>query len=194
MSERTFTILPVCRHCSKPEINCDCDGPFSPADFAADVPLATRPEPARVLKPGFLAMTVQRRLTFCAGHRVYGHENKCANPHGHNYAAFITAAAEELDTIGRVIDFGVIKEKVGGWIDANWDHAFLYYAGDPDMRAWFEGSVSCRSYSCPFNPTAENMAQFLLHVVLPHVFQGTGVVGLEVIIEETENCRATARL
>jgi 6-pyruvoyltetrahydropterin/6-carboxytetrahydropterin synthase len=150
-------------------------------------------QPAAVVVPGFCAMTVQRRLTFCAGHRVYGHESKCSHPHGHNYAAFITASAADLDGIGRVIDFGVIKSLVGGWIEKNWDHAFLYFTDDPEMDAVFGGG-KYRGFPCPFNPTAENMAKYLLHVVAADLFEGTGVLAVEVTIEETENCKATARL
>ena len=58
-----------------------------------------------------------RRIQFASGHRVLGHENKCRHIHGHNYVAFIHAEAEQLDSIGRVIDFGVLKDKFGGWID-----------------------------------------------------------------------------
>ena len=58
-----------------------------------------------------------RRIQFCAGHRVLGHENKCANAHGHNYVAYISARSNDLDKVGRVIDFSVLKEKIGGWID-----------------------------------------------------------------------------
>ena len=35
-----------------------------------------------------MKLTCTRRLQFCAGHRVYGHESKCANVHGHNLAVF----------------------------------------------------------------------------------------------------------
>lgn len=42
-------------------------------------------------------ITCTRRLQFCAGHRVLGHEGKCARPHGHNYTLFVTAKAVKLD-------------------------------------------------------------------------------------------------
>src|SRR5262249_14498003 len=54
-------------------------------------------------------VTCTRLLQFDAGHRVYQHEGKCANLHGHRYTAEITAQAEALDKIGRVIDFSVLK-------------------------------------------------------------------------------------
>ena len=69
--------------------------------------------------------TATRRLQFCAGHRVHDHESECRNLHGHNYVVFLTAAStsdDPLDKLGRVIDFGVLKEKFGAWIDEWWDH------------------------------------------------------------------------
>ena len=71
-----------------------------------------------------------RKLTFCSGHRVLGHESKCANAHGHNYSVFIHASADKLDSLGRVIDFGVIKQILNPWLDTNWDHTFLVYKED----------------------------------------------------------------
>ena len=103
-----------------------------------------------------------RKLTFCAGHRVLGHESKCANAHGHNYSVFIHANAEKLDHLGRVIDFSVLKEKIGTWLDTYWDHTFIIYKEDTEL-------IACKNvleknkqvFVCHFNPTAENMAEYL---------------------------------
>ena len=38
------------------------------------------------------------------------------------------------------------------------------------------------------NPTAENMANYLLHEVSPKVLQGTGVEVHKIVFWETENC------
>ena len=129
-----------------------------------------------------------RRLTFCAGHRVYGHESKCANLHGHNYAAIVECAAER-DSIGRVIDFSVIKAQVGGFLEAEWDHAFLYFQQDHELVVLFEGHPEWKSFCCPFNPTAENMAEYLFYIAELRL----GAYGIRVVrvrVEETENCRA----
>jgi hypothetical protein len=51
-----------------------------------------------------------RRIPFAAGHRVFQHESKCRNLHGHNYVAVLHARADAgLDALGRVIDFSVLK-------------------------------------------------------------------------------------
>ncbi|MCB1134829.1 MAG: 6-carboxytetrahydropterin synthase [Chlamydiia bacterium] len=136
-----------------------------------------------------------RRLHFCAGHRVMGHENKCATPHGHNYFVYLTAQAEALDSIGRVIDFSVLKDTVGGWIDTHWDHTFLVYEKDVEvLRLLQQMPGSKQPFVCPFNPTAENIASYLLKRVCPDLLAGSGVTVTRVRIDETENCFAEARL
>jgi 6-pyruvoyltetrahydropterin/6-carboxytetrahydropterin synthase len=138
-------------------------------------------------------MICTRRLQFCAGHRVFGHESKCANPHGHNYLAYVEAHADALDTIGRVIDFSVLKERIGGWIEANWDHGFIHYCNDLAMYNALQ-ELHGKSFSLPMNPTAENMALYLLSVVCPLVMDGTGITVRSVTVQETENCSAQATL
>ena len=86
-------------------------------------------------------MRITRKIEFDAGHRVYGHEGKCAHLHGHRYVAEITVQAEELDGIGRVIDFGAVKKVMKEWIDMCWDHNTLLNADDPlacDEEMWLE--------------------------------------------------------
>ncbi len=140
------------------------------------------------------------------GHRVYGHENKCRHLHGHNYRIHFTCTGA-LDTVGRVIDFGVIKERLCMWLEEQWDHKFLLWAADPLCRLasgfihtslpehdliGVEKTLAESFVVVPFNPTAENMALYLLHVIGPQRLAGTGVVLAEVKIEETMKCSAVA--
>jgi 6-pyruvoyltetrahydropterin/6-carboxytetrahydropterin synthase len=46
----------------------------------------------------------------------------------------------------------------------------------------------------PWNPTAENMARYLLEVVAPHVLAGLGVIARRVTLWETEESCAVATL
>lgn len=136
-----------------------------------------------------------RKIHFCSGHRVLGHESKCATPHGHNYNAYITAEASSLDSLGRVIDFSVIKDKIGGWIDKFWDHTFLINEEDHELISALEKVTAHKPlFICSFNPTAENMAKYLLETVAPDSLTGTNVLVTKVVIEETENCSAEATL
>lgn len=133
-------------------------------------------------------VTAVRRIQFCAGHRVHRHESKCRNLHGHNYQAFFHAEADELDELGRVIDFSVLKERMGTWIDENWDHGFVVCKDDTEALAVLRQVTGQKLFVLDVNPTAENMALELLNVVAPMVLAGTGVRMLKVVLWETENC------
>lgn len=138
--------------------------------------------------------TAMRRLNFCAGHRVLNHEGKCATPHGHEYTVYIHAESDGLDAIGRVIDFSVLKDRIGGWIEANWDHRFLCNAEDwrllGALRRVAADEGGRDPWEAPFNPTAEEIARFLLETVCPSALEGTGVRVVRVEVWETPNCKA----
>lgn len=157
-----------------------------------------------------------------------GHENKCAHLHGHNYVVMLTAhikqpdlyerpdgtltsdsdggmnrpirrPSDQVDDIGRVIDFSVLKERVGEWIDRNWDHGFILH--QEDECAWavmerfsYASATNQKTFELPYNPTAENMARYLLESVGPAVLADTDVELVHVRVWETENCYADASL
>jgi 6-pyruvoyltetrahydropterin/6-carboxytetrahydropterin synthase len=148
-------------------------------------------------------LTAERYHDISMGHRVVGHENKCRHLHGHNYRVTFTVSmygSDETDNIGRVMDFSVIKEKLCMWLEDNWDHKFLMWENDPifiyfgslyvpndDDLSILDGSM----VSVPFNPTAENMAKYLVDVIAPKQLMGTGVQLIACKVEETRKCSAT---
>lgn len=132
-----------------------------------------------------------RKLTFEAGHRVYNHESTCKNLHGHSYKLFLHAQAPKLDQLGRVIDFKVLKGAFLPWIDYHWDHSFLWFQDDEVCRGAFRSyapTMNTKNYKCDFNPTAENMALFILNKLGPELLKGTEVKVTKVVLWETENC------
>lgn len=146
-------------------------------------------------------VTCKRRFQLCAGHRVHLHESKCRNLHGHNYIIFATASAPKLDSVGRVIDFGDIKARLGNWLEENWDHGMILFSEDPIVELWDrlmerrrEDGAFQKHYLMPTNPTAENMALHLLHDVCPLLFDKTDITITEIEVQETENCSAKASL
>jgi len=142
-------------------------------------------------------ITCTRRIQFCAGHRVMRHEGHCKHFHGHNYVAYFTAQCVEgntLDSLGRVIDFSVLKERIGGWIETNWDHGFLVWEDDNEALEALKMVGDQKIYQTPFNPTAEQIASFLLNEVCPLLLRDTGVRVVMVKVEETENCHAIASI
>lgn len=141
-----------------------------------------------------MKVKITRVLEFDAAHRVVNHESKCATLHGHRYKVEIVAEAEQLDAIGRIIDFSVLKAKIGTWIDTNWDHNSILYEKDIQViQALSNIPRNKEPYITKWNPTAENMADFLLRLC-PELLQNTGVSVTKVIIWETPNCRAEASL
>lgn len=152
--------------------------------------------------------TIERYHDISAGHRVHGHESKCRHLHGHNYRIFFTVApalvgmlsteqeaiipfkTANLDGLGRVIDFSVVKSTLCEWLEQNWDHKFLIWDHDPLSRYLLDlGDVGI--VLVPFNPTAEAMAQYLVEVVGPALLDGKGVVLISCRVEETRKCSAT---
>jgi 6-pyruvoyltetrahydropterin/6-carboxytetrahydropterin synthase len=134
---------------------------------------------------------IVRRLTFCAGHRVSGHESKCRNLHGHNYTAFFHAVPRRgLDHLGRVIDFGVLKQRLNGWLEENWDHGLILWDSDEEAISAARKLPGQKIFLLRANPTAENMAYELLHEIAPVVLADTSVAITKVVLWETENCYA----
>lgn len=137
--------------------------------------------------------TVERYHDISMGHRVVGHENKCRHLHGHNYRVHFVCTAEGLDELGRVIDFGVIKQLLCDWLEEHWDHRMMLWEQDPLLSS-LQHIVPEDLVLVPFNPTAEQMAKYLVEVVGPKQLQGTGVQLQAVRIDETRKCSATYSL
>lgn len=132
-------------------------------------------------------LTCTRRLEWDAMHRIPLHESKCRAFHGHRYAAEITCLAD-LDELGRVIDFGVIKQIVGGWIDEHWDHTAILMTGDPEAGpiAAANARLGRPVYWMDAHPTAENVVAHLA-VKAQELLAGTGVQVVRIRLWETPN-------
>lgn len=151
-------------------------------------------------------ITATRYHDFSMGHRVVEHEGSCKHLHGHNYRVYFTVVLTEntLDNLGRVIDFSVIKSTLCEWLERNWDHKMVLWEQDPLVNLFLNQTVELGSgkdifidsiVSVPFNPTAENIAHYLLTVVGPEKLSMLGGVKLvQVSVEETRKCSAAATL
>lgn len=128
---------------------------------------------------------ITRRLEIDAGHRLMQHESKCRNVHGHRYAFEITVGAEALDEVGRVIDFGKVKQIVGGWLDDNWDHAMIVQEGDPIVD-WLKANDQ-KLYVIASPPSAENLARYFL-LAAAKLLAVFGIRVISVRCYETPNC------
>ncbi len=134
--------------------------------------------------------TCTRILEIDAGHRLLKHEGKCRHVHGHRYRFEITCSAM-LDDVGRVLDFSVIKEVIGGWLDETIDHGFIAQDGDPIIE-WLtaQGMKMC---VVNFSPTAENLAEWVL-TRANQLLADRWIKVTRVVCHETPNSWATATL
>lgn len=129
---------------------------------------------------------VTKEIWFCYGHRLLNYNGPCAHLHGHNGKAVITAEAATLDALGMVVDFSLLKQKLGRWINDTLDHTMLLHRDDPVVPALVR--LNERHFLMDVNPTAENIAKLIYtHAV------GEGLPVVEVTLWETENSHATYR-
>jgi 6-pyruvoyltetrahydropterin/6-carboxytetrahydropterin synthase len=139
--------------------------------------------------------SITRYHDISCGHRVVGHESKCAHLHGHNYRIHfevktIPGTGAGLDGVGRIVDFSVIKSTLCQWLEDEWDHKMLLWEQDP-LADWLWHNDHRGVYCTPFNPTAENMARFLVETLAPALLEEHGVYLARCTIEETRKCSAT---
>jgi len=129
---------------------------------------------------------VTKEIHFCYGHRLLDYAGKCRHLHGHNGRAVIALESPKLDALGMVMDFTVIKQVLGKWIDDQLDHRMLLHRDDPiipELRRQGEPFVEL-----DVNPTAENLAKLIFDFAVNH-----GLPVVEVTLWETDSSFATYR-
>lgn len=131
-----------------------------------------------------------RKISFCYGHRVMNHESKCSNLHGHNGVLWVHACPiQGLDTLGRVIDFSSMKKIIGNWVEENWDHTMIIFKDDRHVIELLEKIPQEKKiFIMEKNPTAENLAHYLLWDICPKLFKGMNIIIHKIVFYETENC------
>lgn len=140
---------------------------------------------------------ITKRFKWDMGHRLVAHEGKCRHLHGHEYKLFVTVVGVQ-DEMGRVIDFGQLKQIVGDFINSELDHNFMLQLGDPLIPV-LEAAGEQHIVS-PFAPTAENIIEWMAKRI-DKLLEGStwapfpaGPVRLAKLeLWETENCFATWR-
>ena len=86
---------------------------------------------------------ISKKMEIAGAHRLnLSYESKCAKIHGHNWIVTVHCKAKELNRDGMVVDFKHIKNKIHNYLD----HGFL-------------------NELLPFNPTAENIARWIVDTV-----------------------------
>lgn len=84
------------------------------------------------------------RTVMASAHFLRGYEGKCKNLHGHTWRIEVFIVSDQLDALGMVADFGILKSQLNDFI-ATLDHSSL------NENAYFQ----------KYNPTTENIAKFI---------------------------------
>jgi 6-pyruvoyltetrahydropterin/6-carboxytetrahydropterin synthase len=144
-------------------------------------------------------MFITRRLEFDAGHRIPDHQSQCRHLHGHRYAIEITLSGDVIEkdgdaANGMVMDFSQVKKLAQEHLVAQWDHAFLVYAGDKAIVDFLASLPGHKTVILDRVPTAENLARIAFRTLDP-VYRDTYGNHLRlnrVRLYETPNCWADA--
>ncbi|MBK6631285.1 MAG: 6-carboxytetrahydropterin synthase QueD [Betaproteobacteria bacterium] len=144
-------------------------------------------------------MRITRRLEFDSGHRIPDHQSQCRHLHGHRYAIEITLQGDIIrqpgsPLNGMVMDFSDVKALAKQNLVDAWDHAFLVWRGDVDLKSFLESQPGHKTVVLDVVPTAENLAAVAFDL-LDRVYRDT--YGNHLCLErvrlyETPNCWADA--
>ena len=114
---------------------------------------------------------------FAAAHSLRGYRGKCESLHGHNYRVQLTVAGKELDQIGLLQDFTLLKQVLRA-IVGGLDHKHLNELPPFDKT----------------NPSAENLARFIHDETASQLAGKLGSAAIaSVTVWETDTASATYR-
>ncbi len=109
------------------------------------------------------------RLSFHVASRLMRHAGRCAQLHGYRHLAEITFSSADPNS-DMVADFGMLRETLGGWIMERWDHNVILNIEDRKLGAAIEAETGQSVFYFPGDPTAENLAEYLMEDVCPALF------------------------
>lgn len=95
--------------------------------------------------------TLKVEGAFEAAHRVVDYPGKCDRLHGHNWKVEAVVKGKELDELGMLVDFKVVKNALKEVLD-RFDHRYLN-----ELKPFSDG----------LNPTAENLARIIFEELAP---------------------------
>ncbi len=112
---------------------------------------------------------IYKETTFSGAHRLREYKGRCEDLHGHNWKVRVFVGAEELDKLGMVVDFKVLKKMMEETID-KLDHKYLNEVSPFDS----------------INPSTENIARYL-YDELSLKLNNERVKVVKVMVWESEN-------
>ena len=109
---------------------------------------------------------------FEAAHFIDGYDGKCARLHGHNWIVDAIVRGQELDKLGMLIDFKILKAELNKILD-EFDHRFL------NELTTFATE----------NPTAENLARKIFQrLAASEIFTGSTKLFAVKVHESPNSC------
>jgi 6-pyruvoyltetrahydropterin/6-carboxytetrahydropterin synthase len=102
---------------------------------------------------------ITKSVEFCYGHRLLNYQGKCQHLHGHNGLVEVDVIGSRLDELGMVVDFGLVRDLIKGWIDANLDHRMLLCQDDPIVPILED--MGEPMFVMESNPTAEAISKLI---------------------------------
>lgn len=117
---------------------------------------------------------------FDAAHYLRDYPGKCSQIHGHTWEIEAVVAGAELDSLGMLIDFSVLRRNLKEVL-AQFDHRMIN-----DLAGFGQGEQ---------NPTAENLAKFIYQELQSRIETQTGsgkkIKVIRVRVWESPNASAT---
>lgn len=117
-------------------------------------------------------LTCTVKLEFNAAKRLVEFEGKCHQLHGYRYTLEASFTAPKNKN-GLVIDFYELKQKLGAWIEKNWEHNVVLNVKDKPLGNAIGDLTGQTIFYMKNDPTAENMAEYLKDTVCPKLFGKT---------------------
>lgn len=115
---------------------------------------------------------IEVRVAFEAAHFIDGYAGKCARLHGHNWEVVAVVRGEELDKLGMLIDFKILKAELKKILD-DFDHRFLN-----ELDTFAEK-----------NPTAENLAKKIFQrLTVSKIFSNSTKLYAVKVCESPNSC------
>jgi 6-pyruvoyltetrahydropterin/6-carboxytetrahydropterin synthase len=106
---------------------------------------------------------------FSSAHSLRGYRGKCEGLHGHNWKVIARLGSEELDHLGMVVDFKILKEELQKVLEGL-DHKYLNDIPPFDT----------------INPSSENLARHIF-VELKRAMDARGLKVIKVTVWESDN-------
>lgn len=123
------------------------------------------------------------KLEFSAAKRLLNYKGKCNHLHGYRHAIEVCFTGDQDADL--TVDFYILKEKLGNWLNKEWDHNLLLNQEDSDLGNAISSATGQSVFYFTGDPTAENMAKYIKEYVCAELFPD--VICKSVRVYDSEN-------